>query len=165
MKVDLISPHSPIACATRLKDAVDPILHAAMPQRVTGNGTEHEMVLWVHRPNFRNDFKTMLRATMEPHAGGTRIRGKVGAPISASLFMGCWFTFVSAFMLFGMTMLAASAPESWGALPFVAVPAIMLAMGIFMVWIGRRHGRADRDAILDFLHRTIATRPYRPRDI
>ncbi|MFL9839505.1 hypothetical protein ABS767_00895 [Sphingomonas sp. ST-64] len=163
MKIDLVSPHAPIACATRLKDAVDPVLHFASPRRVTGNGTEHEMVLWVHRPNFRNDFKTMLRATMEPHAGGTRIRGRIGAPRSASVFMGCWFTFVLLFLLVGVIMVAAGAQPIGFA--FVGVPALMLVMGGIMLVGGRRNGRADRDAILEFLTATIGARPYRPRDI
>lgn len=164
VKIDLISPHSPINAATRLKQAVDDRLDLHSSKRVTGNGTEHEMLLWVHRPGVRNDFKTMLRAKMEPHEGGTRIRGRVGAPISAGLFMGCWFTFVSLFMLFGLVMtLSASAGEWTRHVPFVGVPLLMIGMGAFMLWIGRRNGRADRDTLLAFLHRTLQTRDRRDK--
>lgn len=158
MKIDLVSPHSPITAAGRLKKAVGATLTADTPKCVTGNGTEHEMVLWVHRPRVRNDFKTMLRATMEPYQGGTRIRGRIGAPISAGLFMGCWFSFVLIFLLVGLVLALAAAPGDWSFhLPFILVPSLMLVGGGFMVWIGRRSGREDRDAILTFLRETIGT--------
>lgn len=149
-----------------MKMAFDGVSALAVPRQVIGNGTEHEMILWVHRPGVRNDFKTMLRARIDPHEGGTRIRGRIGAPVSAGLFMGCWFTFVSLFMMFGLVMtLSASAGEWTLRVPFVGVPMLMLAMGGFMVWIGRRNGRADRDEILAFLAATLATRPYRRNEL
>lgn len=164
MKIDLISPHSPINAANRMKTAFDGVSALAAPRQVIGNGTEQGMVLWVHRPGVRNDFKTMLRAKMEPHEGGTRIRGRVGAPLSAGLFMGCWFTFVSLFLLFGLVMtLSASDGEWMRHMPFVGVPLLMIGMGAFMLWIGRRTGRADRDEILAFLHRTLQTRDRRDK--
>lgn len=166
-RIDLISPHSPVAAAQRLKAAVGDTLTPDTPRCVTGNGTEDHMMLWVHRPRHRNDFKTVLTATMEPFAGGSRIAGRIGPPITAIAFMGCWFSFVSIFLSFGLfgAFVAASGSERWIALPFIGIPALMLAMGAGMVWIGRRHGRADQDEILAFLSRTLATRPYRNRDL
>lgn len=164
-RIDLLSPHSPVNAANRLKAAMEGVTPDT-PRRVIGTGTEASITLWVHRPNFRNDFKTMLRATMEPHAGGTRIRGRIGAPRSVALFMLLWFGFVGAFLLFGLTMAFADGiGERLVSLPFVAIPALMLAMGAFMVWIGRRHGREDQAAILAFLHATLATRSYSARDL
>ena len=164
-RIDLLSPHNPVNAATRLKAAMEGATPDS-PQCVLGTGTDQSMTLWVHRPNFRNDFKTMLRATMEPHAGGTRIRGRIGAPRSAALFMLLWFGFVGAFLLFGLSMaFAGGIGERLASLPFVAIPALMLAMGGLIVWIGRRHDRADRAAILAFLHATLATRSYSARDI
>ncbi len=164
-RIDLLSPHAPVNAATRLKAAMAGITPES-PQCVIGTGTDHDMTLWVHRPNFRNDFKTTLRARMEPHAGGTRIRGRIGAPRSAAVFMVFWFGFVGAFLLFGLTMaISGGIGERLASLPFVGIPALMLAMGALMVWIGRRHGREDHDAILAFLHQTLATRPFSSRDL
>ncbi|HEV7288481.1 hypothetical protein [Sphingomonas sp.] len=165
-RIDLISPHAPVNAATRLKAAMEGVTPDS-PQCVLGSGTEHDMTLWVHRPNFRNDMKTRLIATMEPHAGGTRIRGRLGGPRSVFVFFGCWFGFVSLFLVIGLTMLAASFAEGLGlhALMFVVVPIFMLAVGGFILWVGSSHARSDRAAILAFLHQTLATRPFNPRDL
>lgn len=165
-RIDLISPHAPVNAATRLKAAMEDKTPDS-PQCVLGTGTEHDMTLWVHRPNFRNDMKTRLVATMQPHAGGTRIRGRLGGPRSVFVFFGCWFGFVSLFLIIGLTMLAASFAEGVGlhALMFVVIPVFMLVVGGFILWVGRRDARNDRAAILAFLHQTLATRPFSSRDL
>lgn len=165
-RIDLLSPHAPVNAATRLKVAMADV-RPQSPQQVIGTGTETEMTLWVHRPDFRNDMKTRLIATMQPHAGGTRIRGRIGGPRSVFMFFGCWFGFVSLFLMIGLTMLAASFAEGVGLhdLIFVVVPVFMLAVGAFILWAGRRDARSDRAAILAFLHQTLATRPFSSRDL
>jgi hypothetical protein len=165
-RIDLLSPHAPINAATRLRAAMQDV-RPDSPQQVIGTGTEHDMTLWVHRPNFRNDMKTRLIATMQPHAGGTRIRGRLGGPRSVFVFFGCWFGFVSLFLVIGLTMLAASFAKGVGLhdLIFVVVPVFMLAVGGFILWVGRRDARNDRAAILAFLHQTLATRPFSSRDL
>lgn len=165
-RIDLISPHAPVNAATRLNAAMEGVTPDS-PQQVIGTGTEHDIILWVHRPNFRNDMKTRLIARMQPHAGGTRIRGRLGGPRSVFVFFGCWFGFVSLFLVIGLTMLAASFAEGVGLhdLIFVVVPVFMLGVGGFILWVGRRDAREDRTAILAFLHQTLATRPFSSRDL
>lgn len=165
-RIDLLSPHAPVSAATRLKVAMADV-RPESPQQVIGTGTEHAVTLWVHRPNFRNDMRTRLIATMQPHAGGTRIRGRIGGPRSVFLFFGCWFGFVSLFLAIGLTMLAASFAEGVALhdLIFVVVPVFMLAVGGFILWVGRRDAREDRAEILAFLHTILATRPFSARDL
>jgi len=165
-RIDLISPHAPVNAASRLKAAMEDKTPAS-PQCVLGTGTEHDMTLWVHRPNFRNDMRTRLVATMRPHAGGTRIRGRIGGPRSVFVLLGCWFGFVSLFLVIGLTMLAASFARGVGLhdLIFVVVPVFMLAVGGVILWVGNSHARSDRAAILAFLHQTLATRPFSSRDL
>ncbi len=166
VKVDLVSSHSPVAAAQRLKAAVGDTLTPDTSKRVTGNGTETQIVLWVHRPRFRNDFKVMLTATMAAQPGGARIRGRLGAPLFPRLFMGCWFTFVMLFLVFGAgVFVLGSGASRWAGLPFIGIPVLMLLIGGALLGFAGMHAREDRALILAFLRDTIGTRDHRGRDI
>ncbi|MBX3592905.1 hypothetical protein [Sphingomonas sp.] len=165
MRIDLVSPMSPVAAATRLKEKVA-VLTVDAPRCVTGNGTDREMTLWVHRPRTRNDFKPLLKARLDPFEGGTRLRGRIGAPRSVGLFMGCWVTFVSLFLAFGLILLLSSSGATrWTGLGFVAIPGLMLAMAGAMIGMTRAQTRGDREEMLAFLRETIGARPRDGRDL
>ncbi|MCW4463216.1 hypothetical protein OK349_16000 [Sphingomonas sp. BT-65] len=163
MKVDLVSPHTPVAAAERLKTAVGGPIYRDTPKRVTGNGTEQRMRLWIHRPHFRNDLRTALKARMEPYRGGTRIRGRVGTPRSGIAFLVFWFGFVLLFFAGGVAGWIATG--SLASPMFLVIPGLMLLFGAGFIYVATMHSREDRAMILDFLRETIATREYRGGDL
>lgn len=160
MKVDLIAPHDPVSCAHRLKDAISDTLTPDTPKCVTGNGTEAHMTLWVHRPNLKNDMKTTLVASLSPSHGGTRIRGRIGPPISSILFFIGWFAFLSLFLLVDVFLFLVATPDNpWTFdIVWIGVPLFLMLVGLFILRVGRQHSRQDRAELLDFLRRTLGAR-------
>ena len=157
-RIVLQSPLDPAAIATKLKHVLGD--RTAKPMKgVTGNGSEQDMTLFYFRPNIQNSFQTSLTATMEPAAGGTRIEGKIGTPVSARVFMGCWFGFLAVFLvLAGGGTIASGAPLN-DVLPFVAIPLGMMAFGALLYRLGTWTAKKDEAAILAFLATTVAARP------
>ena len=157
--VVLRSPLAPVPLAEALKTAVGDTLDADTPKRVTGNGTEQTMLLWVHRPRIRNDFKTVFDARMSSDGTGTRIAGELGPARRVRLFMGCWLGFVGLFLIGALGIALFARPPLEFILPFAGIPALMFAFGIGLYKIGGIAGRRDADAILAFLADTVDARP------
>lgn len=155
----LYAPHDPIAVANKLKAAVGDVLEADTPKRVTGNGTEEKMTLWVHRPRVRNDFKARLIAEMTPDGGGTRIEGSLGTPGGVRVFMMLWLGFVGCFLIGALAIAIFARPPLEFILPFAGIPALMLLFGTGLFTLARRNVAADNEAILAFLAETIDARP------
>lgn len=157
--VVLQSPHAPITVANKLKATVGETLEADTPKRVTGNGTEEKMTLWVHRPRVRNDFKARLVAEMTEDDGGTRIEGSLGTPGAVRLFMTLWLGFVGCFLVGALGIAIFARPPLAFILPFAGIPTLMLAFGVGLFTLARRSVDADSEAILAFLAETIDARP------
>lgn len=157
-RISLVSPHDPVALANRLKAAVAQTLTPASRRQVTGNGTEHVMTLWVHRPNLRNDFKTVLNATIAVDGSGSRIEGRIGLPAALQLFTGCWFGIVLLFLISTTPFLLAVGARGSVALPVFGIPLAMLVFGALLVTFARRSGRSDEAEILAFLSCVVDTR-------
>lgn len=158
-RVTLRSPHDPITVANRLKAAVGDTLDADTPKRVTGNGTDQSMTLWVHRPRIRNSFRTRLAATLEPDGTGTRIAGDLGAPRFVTLFTGCWFVFVAIFTVPSMGLALFGGLPLRHTLAFALIPIAMIVFGTLLIVAGRWHGKRDAADILAFLEKTIDAHP------
>lgn len=158
-RIVLHAPRDPIAVANLLKAAVGETIDIDTPKRVTGNGTEEKMTLWVHRPRIRNDFKAVLSAEMTAERGGTRIEGTLGTPTGVRIFMTLWMGFVGCFLLGALAIAAIARPPIAFILPFAGIPLLMLGFGFALFTLARRNVAADGEAILAFLAETIDARP------
>ena len=157
-RILLASPLDPTAIATKLKDVLGD--RTTKPVKgVTGNGSEQDVTLFYYRPNIQNSFQTRLIATMEPDGTGTRIEGKMGPPGSATAFLGCWFGFLTLFLLVGGGGILASDASIGDAILFIAIPGAMMGFGVLLWRLGTWTAKADEAAILAFLATTIAARP------
>ena len=158
--IRLHSPYPPVALAERLKAALPVTMTSGAPAQVTGYGTEARMTLWSHRPNFANSFKSVLSASIEADAGGSRIEGRLGPHAVTRMFLWFWMGLVVMFGAGGLPILILARLPLVMALPMLAIPVAMLAMAGLIWWIGRRSAREDEARILDFLKTTIDARPF-----
>ncbi len=155
----LKSPLDPIALATKLKTVLGGRGRQVKAACVTGQGTDQSMMLFYFRPNVQNSFASNLTATMEADGGGTRIEGRIGTPRSATVFLGCWFGFLTVFLaLAGGGMIAAGTPfgDAW---PMIAIPLGMMVFGGLLYRLGTWTAKKDEAAILAFLADTVSARP------
>lgn len=157
--IALHSPHPPVAVAERMKAAVGDTLSADTPKRVTGNGSEQSMILWVHRPHLRNDFKVMLDAELTAERGGTRIEGRLGTARGVSMFMALWLGFVGLFLIVALAIGIFARPPLAFILPFTGIPLLMFLFGIALFTLARKGNASDGAAILKFLQDTVDARP------
>lgn len=157
--VRLYSPHPPVAVAERLKAALPATMTSGAPAQVTGYGTEAQMTLWSHRPNFANSFKSVLSASIEADGEGSRVEGRLGPHAVTRMFLWFWMGLVVMFGLGGLPVLIFARLPLVIVLPMLAIPVAMLAMAGLIWWVGRRSAREDEAHILNFLEATIDARP------
>lgn len=161
--IRLTSPLSPVQLAEAIKAALPAEMGAGSPEQVTGYGTEARMTLWAHRPNFRNSFRQMLTARVEPAAAGAGsvISGTIGMHFATRLFLWFWMGLVVVFGGGGgLVALAVGMPLSMTAIA-LAIPIAMLAMVALLLAIGRRTAREDEARIVAFLRDTVAAERVR----
>ncbi|CAN5333023.1 hypothetical protein BH09PSE4_BH09PSE4_07470 [soil metagenome] len=145
--------------ATRLKQVLGG--REAQPVKgVTGNGSVEAMVLFYYRPSIQNSFRTQLIATMAEEGTGTRIEGTIGTPLTARLFMGCWFSFLTLFIGIIVTGVAIShAAPLMEMAPLILIPGAMMGFGALMWIAGTWNAKKDAAAILAFLAETVSAIP------
>lgn len=157
-QVDLYSPLSPEAIAHRLKTIMaDPMDKAQA--RVFGSGDQYVMRLRYARRNVQNSMAPELEASMEPHAGGTRITGTLGRSTAGKLFPYIWFGFLSIFVIVG-AVITSLVPDMlmFGAI-FAGIPLLMMVMGGVAIKAGVANDAEDRRQIMAFVERELRTRP------
>lgn len=157
-RIILRSPLAPDVLARKLKAVLGGRGREMKAVGVTGQGTDRDMMLFYFRPDVRNAFPRSLIATVEPDGDGSRIAGRIGAPPSAAVFLGCWFGILTLFLaLAGRWMIESGTPlgDGWR---LIAIPLALMAFG---GWLYRRStatAKEDEAAILAFLADTVSAR-------
>ena len=157
-RVVLVSPLSPTAMATRLREVLGD-RDAAPRKGVTGQGSEAGMLLFYHRPNLTNSFRTQLTATMEAEGSGTRIKGKLGSPVYTKVFMGCWFAFLTVFICIASAAAFVSGKFLLAVAPLILIPLVLMVFGVVLSKAGTWNAAKDEAAILEFLKQTVQAVP------
>jgi hypothetical protein len=159
---DLISPLPRLECVRRLREMTDRVWKVFGGKPVIGYVGESSLRL-SKRIMGGNSFQDCLHATLVEEPDQTRLRCRVGMHPLVSAFIVVWFGGV---LLMGGAMsaeiiadwLAAHDPIPPGRWLGIAVPLLMLGMGVAVVKIGKHLARDERVFLLDFLRRTIDAR-------
>src|SRR5262245_4778015 len=163
--VQLVTPLSRAECAQRLSAAIDggSLLRSAFGSKpVIGHASESALQLR-KRIGYRNSFQTVLRASLQPDGQGTRISGKAGMHPVVPVFLLLWLGVVGVFgIVLAVGALSGSMKVDGPALSngwvAVAMPAVMFAFGLVLLWFGRRLARDEARFLTDFLIATLDAR-------
>jgi hypothetical protein len=144
--IELVS-HMPRAqCVERLRERVGGryAMHRSFFGRVT------ETAFWVEqRLNYRNSFKTRLRADLVEDVKGTRIRCQVGVQPLVFWFMAVWFSGVVSALFFVLVTSSGSA----------AAPLLqMFVFGVALVAFGRFIARNQQETLIEFVSNSLDAR-------
>jgi hypothetical protein len=157
-KIVLGSPLTPVALAKKLKTALGG-RDREVKAGVTGQGTDRDMMLFYLRPNVRNAFPRALTATIEPDGDGSRIAGKIGAPPSAAVFLGCWFGVLTLFLALAAHWMIESGTPFGDGWRLIAIPLALIAFGGWLYRRSANTAKEDEAAIFAFLADTVSARP------
>ena len=138
----------PVALAHKMLALIGKDENAQAVEGVIGNGNEQEISLFVKRGGGMPT--TEFEARLEAEGSGTRIEGKIGAPLG----FGC-FTIFSVGMALSSLGLGLnyilSDGDPFGAFMFIFVGIILLTAFSGIVWKAKKEAAGDRAKILNFI--------------
>lgn len=171
--IELVSPLTPDECAARLREVTgdDGLLtwFGTFSSRPVVGRVSGRSVRIRKQIVYGNSFQTILTGQLKAHSGGTVFRGRTGMRVFVIVFMVFWFCGVV--MIGGLISITAFCRMvgidfggqrradgllSWQLVPLL-LPALMLAIGAYMVRFARRIARDERRFLIDFVAETIGS--------
>lgn len=140
-------------CVGRLRAAV-------VEKGVTGKIDENALSLRKALPDgVHNSFQTYLRAELETEGSMTRVTCRLGPHRFVVAFLVFWVCLALAIAsaILWINLPALNAGDASSAIS-VAIPFMMMPMGVAVAVGGRRFARGERQFLLDFLRETIEAR-------
>lgn len=158
--VALFSPLDPIALAIILRDEME-LSKKRSGNQVFGRGTERSMWLTYSKRRGggnRHVFAPKLKATMQPHDGGTLIKGEITQYSRLFPFIILWVAFLLPFAIGTQFIWLSSAPIWFCALIASIAPA-MIAFGLYLAPLSKEpkppKDTGKPEHILDWLNKTV----------
>jgi hypothetical protein len=113
---------------------------------LVGHVRSGELVVSRARPNMRNAFKPVLRASIEPTDEGCRIQGRYTLSRLVAVFMIFWFAFL------GMVgtivgVLTVAGETGAGSIPVLGAIGGLGIFGVLVGWVGMYIGEGDTAVI------------------
>ncbi|MGH7742693.1 MAG: hypothetical protein ACRENS_11820, partial [Candidatus Eiseniibacteriota bacterium] len=154
----LLSPLSPEACEERLRAETGSRWNpfSGWTHALRGRVSERGFRV-IQSLRYRNSMQTEACGRWSAEGNGTRIDVTLALERGTHWGIVAWVLVVA---LFGVIWLVAGPARGARDLPFLpAVPLVVLALGLFSMWLGRWLVRNDADWLLDFLKRTLECPP------
>jgi hypothetical protein len=158
--VELQSPLPPAQCLDRLKQDTDSYWKLFGDKPVIGR-VHGSKFSGYKRINYRNSFRTQVRAVIEANGNGCHIILRFGVHPFVLVFMAFWLTCV----------LGIGAPLGWNAyihgvaskenLMSAAIPLFMGVFGVCLYVFGRWLARNEQAFLLEFMMTSLAAKMAR----